>query len=206
MRVTSVAYSKNLNQGKYGELQKQAKLLGQVRTEVWQKYGSIAGVGVRDSMIRDEWLKENKAFSVSANAWKETLRDAVADIKANREAAKVVARRKISKHTKDKEEQKSLFRLLRQDDWTEVPFLRRIMRKECARGHNHTYNQIIVRSYTEVYIDSDGEHYGEKLGETLSVESDYQKLKYQRHLLHVFIIQQLFHFIHCRLEFFIGFE
>ncbi len=252
MRVTRIAYSKKLNPGKYKKLKEQAALLGQIRTEVWQRYGSISGVKQKDRVIRNQWMVENKIFSVSANAWKETLRDAMADIEANREAAKVVARRKIFKHTNDKNERKRLLKLLRQDQWCDNLYLRRIMRKACPRGHNHTYNQIIVRSdnyttflingqawikipslekrkriaiplntteaptgtlrlifrnecvevhysvkieqkqncgtailgidkgYTEVYVDSDGEHHGTKLGKTLSSESDYQKQKYQR--------------------------
>ena len=125
------------------------------------------------------------------------------------------------------------------------------MRKHCHRGHNHTHNQIIVRSdnyivfqkggktwisipslvkgkriaiplsscfepsgnlriilknnkievhfavdveikndcgtetvgidkgYTEVFVDSDGVHYGEDLGKAISQESDFLKEKYQ---------------------------
>lgn len=252
MRVTRIAYSKNLNHKKYMELETQAKLLGQFRSEVWQKYGSLAGVKLKDREIRDQFLKQDKKFPVSANAWKETLRDAIADIKANREAAKVKARRAIFRHTNDKEEQKRLFQLLQNENWTEDPYLRRIMRKACSRGHNHTHNQIIVRSddynifatkdkiwikipslnkgkrlaiplnttvapkgtlrlilkdnkveihysievpktqdcgenilgidkgFTEVLVDSDGEHHGEKLGEKLSSESNILKLKYQQ--------------------------
>ncbi len=252
MRVTRIAYCKGLNKKKYAELKEQAAQLGRVRTEVWQRYGSIAGVGRGDRTIRNRWLEEKKKFSVSANAWKETLRDAMADIGANREAAKVLVRRAISRRTNDKNEQKQLFGLLRRDQWTKDPYLRRIMRKRCPRGHNHTHNQIIVRSdsyttftlaekawikipglkkgkrisiplnttevptgtlrlilrddvvevhysveveakkdcgtgvigvdkgYTEVYVDSDGQHHGKELGEILSSESDYQKQKYQR--------------------------
>jgi len=252
MRLTHIAYSKGLNQGKYAALQEQALRLGQIRTEVWQRYGSIAGVGLSDRMIRDQWLEEARQFPVSANAWKETLRDGLSDIKANREAAKVAARQAILRHSKDKEEQKRLFQLLSRDEGTKDPYLRRIIRRKCSRGHNHTHNQIIVRSdnystftqggnvwikipglnkgkriaiplnttkapvgtlrlilrngrvevhysmevepkqdcgtdtlgvdkgYTEVYVDSDGEHHGTELGAKLSSESDHQKQKYQR--------------------------
>ncbi|MBK1650154.1 RNA-guided endonuclease TnpB family protein, partial [Rhabdochromatium marinum] len=85
-------------------------------------------------------------FPVSANAWKETLRDAKGDITANMESAKVKARRCIWRHTQDQAEQKRLFTALKRNDWTSDPYLRRIMRRDWARGHNHTHNQIIVRS------------------------------------------------------------
>jgi len=38
----------------------------------------------------------------------------------------------------------------------------------------------IDKGYTEAFVDSDGDFHGEKLGETLSKESDYLKKKYQR--------------------------
>ena len=55
---------------KYKQLEKQAVLLGRVRSEVWAKYGSISGLNVSDRTIRDAWMKEGRDFGVSANAWK----------------------------------------------------------------------------------------------------------------------------------------
>ena len=252
MRTTCIAYSKGLNKKKFNELTEQAKHLGRVRTEVWQRYGSISGVVLGDRAVRDQWLSEKKAFAVSANAWKESLRDSMGDIKANREAAKVVVRRAITRRCSDKNEKNRLYQLLSRDQWTNDAYLRRTMRKACCRGHNRTHNQIIVRSdnyttfllgkkawikipglekgkritiplnttkmptstlrlilrndkvevhysvevpvkkncgnatigidkgYTEVYVDSEGEHHGRELGTKLSSESDYLKQKYQR--------------------------
>jgi len=91
MKVTRILYSKRLNAGKYAALEEQARRLGRIRSEVWRRFGSIAGVGLRDRQVRDAWLREGRQFDVPANAWKETLRDAMADIKAQRESAKVKA-------------------------------------------------------------------------------------------------------------------
>jgi hypothetical protein len=112
VKVTRIVYSSHLNAGEYGQLVEQAGRLGRVRSLVWDQYGSIAGVGRSDRQIRDAWMTDGTAegFGVLANAWKETVRDAVADIRAHREAAKVEVRRQ----------------------W--------------RRGHNHTCNQIIIRS------------------------------------------------------------
>ncbi|OAD21142.1 transposase, IS605 OrfB family, partial [Candidatus Thiomargarita nelsonii] len=89
MKVTRILKSKNLNHGKYEQLEEQAKRLGNIRSEVWHSFGSINGVSIKsDRKIRDQWLKAKRPFDVSANAWKETLRDAFGDIKANRESAK----------------------------------------------------------------------------------------------------------------------
>ena len=41
MKVTRVAYSRDLNPGKLAALTGQARRLGRVRAEVWQRYGSV---------------------------------------------------------------------------------------------------------------------------------------------------------------------
>jgi IS605 OrfB family transposase len=147
MKVTRIAYSKDLNGGKYRQLIEQAARLGRVRSLVWRTYGSISGVGLSDRMIRDQWMADATAstFGVLANAWKETVRDAVADIKANREAAKVEVRRAIRDGAPGKEH-KRLFTALKYDRWTADPYLSRLMRKHWRRGRNRTANQIVVRS------------------------------------------------------------
>lgn len=252
MKATRIAYSKGLTQYKFAALEEQARRLGRVRSEVWQRYGSITGVNLTDRRIRDAWLAEGRQFDVPANAWKETVRDAKADISMTVDAAKVRARQAIRRHTQDSQEQRRLYTLLKNNKWKSDPYLSRIMRKYWNRGHNHTYNQIIVRSdnvttfqrggkawvsvpglmprkkiaiplnttvepkgtlriilrdglvevhyaidveqtnncgsetvgvdkgYTEVFVDSGGQHHGIELGEMLRTESDYLKAKNQR--------------------------
>ncbi len=68
------------------------------------------------------------------------------NIKTNREAAKFNVKQAIRSHTTDSEEQKRLYTLLRSDKWMGDKYLARVMRKYWHRGHNHTDNQIIVRS------------------------------------------------------------
>ena len=70
----------------------QVRRLGRVRSWVWDRYGSITGVGVSDRRIRDAWMADGTAAScgVLANAGKGTVRDAVADIRAHREAKATV--------------------------------------------------------------------------------------------------------------------
>ncbi|SCG39930.1 RNA-guided endonuclease TnpB family protein [Micromonospora inositola] len=150
MKVTRIAYSARLNPGKYAALVEQARRLGRVRSEVWQRYGSIAGVGsgLADRQVRDRWLVDGThiRFGVLANAWKETLRDAMADIAANLEAAKVDVRRAISRRTNDPAERKRMFTALKADQWASDPFLARQMRKHWKRGRNRTHHQIVVRA------------------------------------------------------------
>jgi hypothetical protein len=147
MIVTRILKSKNLNRGKYEQLEEQAKRLDQVRSEVWISIGSINGVSIKsDRKIRDRWLSKKRQFQVSANAWKETLRDAFGDIKANRESAKEKVRKIIYKQVSDEKKRLELYNKLKSDNWTKDNYLRRLMRKYWKHGHNHTHNQIIVRS------------------------------------------------------------
>lgn len=145
--MTRIAYSHRLNTGKYAALQKQAHRLGRVRSEAWQRYGSVAGARLKDRQVRDRWLAggTHQQFGVLANAWKETLRDAMADIAMNREAAKVGVKRAIRRRTTNPDEQKRLYTELKANRWADDPYLSGQMRKYCKRGKNRTTNQIIVR-------------------------------------------------------------
>ncbi len=157
MKVTRIAYSKNLNPGKYAALVEQARRLGAVRSEVWQRYGSIAGVKLSSRQIRDAWMAEGKTFNVLANPWKETLRDAKDDITMTVEASKAKARHAIRRHTTDTGERRRLYIALKHNGFASDPYLSRIMRKYRNRGHNHTFNQIIVRSDNHTTYQK-GEH------------------------------------------------
>ncbi len=79
---TQIAFSDNINKGKLAALFEQAARLGVIRSEIWQRFGSVKGVGLGDRTIRDNWLKESRQFNVPANASKQTLSDAIGDIKA----------------------------------------------------------------------------------------------------------------------------
>jgi len=152
---TQIAFSDNINPGKLAALEEQAQRLGAVRSEVWQRYGSIQGIGLTDRQIRDAWVKEKRSFPVLANAWKETLRDAKANIVMTVEAAKVKARQAIRNHSSDDQERKSLYTKLKTNQFIEDRYLARVMRKHWNRGHNHTHDQIIVRSdsYTSFQVN-----------------------------------------------------
>jgi IS605 OrfB family transposase len=147
-QVTRIAWSKDLNPGKYAQLQEQARRLGRVRSEVWQRYGSVSGAKLSDRTVRDRWMADGTgpSFGTLANPWKETVRDAMADIRANREAAKVKAREAIRRHTSNEHERRRMYRLLKTGRWADDGYLSRIMRKYWRRGHNHTINQIVVRA------------------------------------------------------------
>jgi hypothetical protein len=52
VKVTRIAYAHRLDAGKYAALSEQARRLGVVRSEVWQRYASVAGAGLTDRQVR----------------------------------------------------------------------------------------------------------------------------------------------------------
>jgi IS605 OrfB family transposase len=148
VKVTRIACSVNLNAGKYAQLEEQARRLGRVRSRVWREYGSVSGAGVSDRTIRDRWMADGTAgtFGVLANAWKETVRDAVAGIAASRESAKARARRAVHRRIRDEAGRRKAYADLKHDRWAGDPYLRRLMRRHWKHGRNRTRNQIVVRS------------------------------------------------------------
>jgi hypothetical protein len=85
-------------------------------------------------------------FGVLANAWKETVRDAMADTAANAASAKVQVKRAVRRHTADPAGRKRLYTELKADRWAGDPYLSRQMRQYWKRGKNRTHNQIVIRA------------------------------------------------------------
>ncbi len=129
MKGTRIYISNALNKGKYLALLTQAKLLGVVRNEVWQRFGSINGVGVNHRCIRTDWVKSHDFSPLPAKAWKETLRDGLNDIRLYEAACKTKVRQQIHARFKDGLERKEYFGLLKYDQWIKNSLLCRWMRK-----------------------------------------------------------------------------
>ena len=82
---------------------------------------------------------------------KAALADALGDIDAVREAAKVPVKRAARHRTRGNgTERQRLYGLLKQNRWTEDPFLHRQMRQQWQGGCSHVTNQIVADagSYT----------------------------------------------------------
>ncbi|HDN26117.1 MAG TPA: MerR family DNA-binding transcriptional regulator, partial [Thioploca sp.] len=95
MKGTRIVFSRNLNPGKYQALDEQAHLLGKIRSEVWQSFGSINSVGINHRTVRTDWVKSRDFSPLPAKAWKETLRDALDNIHLYETACKEKVRKQI---------------------------------------------------------------------------------------------------------------
>ena len=157
-KVTRVLHSQGLNAAKYDRLARIAVLCGQVRADAWQRCRGVSTVLQSPYDIRDAWMAEGYAWhGLPARLGKATLADALGDIDAAREAAKVPVKKAIRHRTRgDSAERERLYSLLKQNRWDEDPFLHRQMRTQWRGGRSHVTNQIVADagSYTtEVWHD-----------------------------------------------------
>ncbi|MYD91690.1 MAG: hypothetical protein F4Y08_15380, partial [Caldilineaceae bacterium SB0662_bin_9] len=151
-KVTRVLHSQGLNAAKYDRLSRIAVLCGQVRGDAWRRCSGVSTVLQSPYEIRDAWMAEGCDWhGLPARLGKATLADALGDIQAGREAAKVPVKKAIRHRTRgDKAERERLYSLLKQNRWTEDPFLHRQMRQQWRGGRSHVTNQIVADagSYT----------------------------------------------------------
>ena len=134
-KVTRVLHSQGLNAAKYNRLARIAVLCGQVRADAWQRCSGLSTVLQSPYEIRDAWMAEGYDWhGLPARLGKATLADALGDIAASREAAKVPVKKAIRHRTRGNcAERERLYSLLKQNRWTEDPFLHRQMRTAVAR-------------------------------------------------------------------------
>ena len=147
-KVTRLLHSQGLNRDKYDRLTRIAVLCGQVRADAWQRCSGVSTVLQSPYDIRDAWMAEGYDWhGLPARLGKATLSDALGDIAASREAAKVPVKKAIRHRTRgDKAERERLYSLLKRNRWTEDPFLHRQMRKQWHGGKSHVTNQIVADS------------------------------------------------------------
>ena len=56
------------------KISKQAQSLGCIRKEIWQRFDSINGVGIKHRSVRSDWVKTRDFKPLAAKAWKVTNR------------------------------------------------------------------------------------------------------------------------------------
>ncbi|MDE0672102.1 MAG: hypothetical protein OXH72_10215, partial [Caldilineaceae bacterium] len=151
-KVTRILHSQGLNRDKYDRLVRLAVLCGKVRVDAWQRCSGVSTVLQSPYEIRDAWMAEGYDWhGLPARLGKATLADALGDIDAAREAAKVPVKKAIRHRTRgNRAERERLYSLLKQNRWDEDPFLHRQMRKQWRGGRSHVTNQIVADagSYT----------------------------------------------------------
>ena len=144
-------YRQGLNRDKYDRLARSAVLCGQVRKDVWQRCRRASAAPPTPYDIRDAWMAEDyDCHGLPARLGKSVMTDAPGDIDAAREAAAPVKKAIWNRTRGDGEGGRLLYFLLKQNRWTEDPFLHWQMRQQWRRGRSHVTNQIVADagSYT----------------------------------------------------------
>ena len=151
-KATRILHSRGLNRDKNDRLAQLAVLFGPVRKDVWQRCRGVSAAPQSPYDIRDSWMAEDYDWhGVPARLGKAVITDVLGDIDAAREGAKVPVKKAIGNRTRgDGEERHRLYSLLKQNRWTENPFLHRQMRQQWQGGRSHVTNQIVADagSYT----------------------------------------------------------
>ena len=145
-KVTRILHSRDLNRSKYDRLVAIAVLCGRVRKDAWQRCSGWSTARQSPRAIRDDWMAEGYDWHrLPARLGRATLLDALGNIHASQEAAKVPVRKAVWRRTEgDEEERKRLYALLQQNRWTEDSFLHRHMRKRWQGGTSRVTNQIVL--------------------------------------------------------------
>ncbi len=151
-KVTRILHSQGLHKAKFDRLTRIAALCGRVRADAWQRCSGLSTAPQSVYEIRNAWMAEGYAWhGLPARLGKATLSDALGDIAAARDAAKVSVKKAIWHRTMgDGEERHRLYSLLKRNRWDEDSFLHRQMRKKWKGGSSHCTNQIVADtgSYT----------------------------------------------------------
>ena len=100
-KVTRLLHSPGLNRDKYDWWARTAVLCGQVRADAWQRCSGVATILQSPYEIRDVWMAEEYDWhGLPARLGKAALADALGNIAAAREAAKVPVRKAIRHRTR----------------------------------------------------------------------------------------------------------
>ncbi|ACK69716.1 transposase IS605 OrfB [Gloeothece citriformis PCC 7424] len=134
-----------------------AKRAGRLRSDIWNKYGSLQAWGISHQELYKEFQKTNppSMYQLPQKQWQKTFERVINDIHACQEAASTIVIRKIYRHFKPEKDKTGkdihstsfrgeLIKSLKTQEWMQYPLLHRWMRKAYHRGHTYVNNQICV--------------------------------------------------------------
>jgi hypothetical protein len=115
---------------------------GSLRSDIWNKYGSLKCWGISHQKLYKEFQKTNppSMYKLPQKQWQKTFERVINDIHACQEAAKTVVIRKIYRHFKPEKDhqgkeikstsfREELIKSLKTLEWMEYPLLHRWMRQ-----------------------------------------------------------------------------
>ena len=143
--------------GDVEKARKMAQSAGHLRSDIWNKYGSLKCWGISHQKLYKEFQKTNppSKYQLPQKQWQKTFERVINDIHACQEAAKTIVKRKIYRHFKPEKDSQGkeikstsfrdeLVKSLRTLEWMKYPLIHRWVRLAYHRGHTYINNQICV--------------------------------------------------------------
>lgn len=143
--------------GDIAKAREMARCAGRLRSDIWNKYGSLQAWGISHQKLYKEFQKTNPPsfYKISQKQWQKTFERVINEIHTCQEAAKSKVIKKIyrkfkpQKDSKGKEIEDSSFRdelskSLNTLEWMDYPLLHRWVRDAYHRGHTYVNNQICI--------------------------------------------------------------
>ncbi|MGK7893600.1 MAG: transposase, partial [Xenococcus sp. (in: cyanobacteria)] len=152
--VTRIGYCVG---GDVEKAREMARRAGRLRSDIWNKYGSLKCWGISHQKLYKEFQKTNPPvmYKLDQKQWQKTFERVINEIQAAQEAAKTAVSKKIYRTFKPEKNprgkiienssfRKELCQSLNSLQWIEYPLLHRWMRSAYHRGHSWVNNQICV--------------------------------------------------------------
>lgn len=134
-----------------------ARRAGRLRSDIWNKYGSLKCWGISHSLLYKEFQKSNPPvmYKLDQKQWQKTFERVINEIHAAQEAAKGAVSQKIYRTFKPEKDRsgkiienssfrRELSQSLNSLQWMDYPLLHRWIRISYHRGHSWVNNQICV--------------------------------------------------------------
>ncbi|BDA75840.1 transposase IS605 OrfB (plasmid) [Calothrix sp. PCC 7716] len=148
--VTRIATIYEIEKSSLEQLEEIARRCGILRSELWNKYGSLKSWGINKFQIEKEFrvTHPDVKYGLTSKLYERTLYKCVDEIHTYQDAVKAAVRDEIYRKTESEIERRYYFFLLDRRFWIDVPttrarWLHHTIRKHFFRGHSNVRNQIV---------------------------------------------------------------
>ncbi|MDB9467125.1 addiction module component, partial [Dolichospermum circinale CS-1225] len=158
LTVTRIAIlgTKKLNIWKSNELDLIALRLGQLRSDLWNEFGSLKAWGISKFEIDKQLRTSKDKYQLPAKLWEATLYDVIDDIHLVQAACIEKVMKSLGQSFQSFQSKKGVLQLtLESREWLKHPKLCTLVRKFWYRGHTKVCNQIIVKAF-DTKLDNKG--------------------------------------------------
>jgi Putative transposase DNA-binding domain len=138
----------DLNKWKSIELDSISSRLGQLRTDLWNEFGSLKAWGISEYAIDKVLRPNNGKYQLPAKLWEATLYDVIGDIHAVQASCieKVLDTLNI-RYQKANSKKSVAQHVLESGEWELHPRLHKLVRTFYHHGHTKVSNQIVIKEY-----------------------------------------------------------